>query len=64
MEAELIRVAVLGVVTAVFVMIISEKQPEIGLVLALAFGVIALVIAFGKRISIKAIMVSFSSIAK
>ncbi len=48
MEAELIRVAVLGVVTAVFVMIISEKQPEIGLALALAFGVIALVIAFGK----------------
>lgn len=48
MEAELIKVAVLGIVTAVFVMIVSEKQPEIGLVIALAFGVMALVIAFGK----------------
>ena len=31
-----------------FVVIVSEKQPEIGLVIALAFGVMALVIAFGK----------------
>lgn len=48
MGAELIRVAVLGIVVAVCVMIISEKQPEIGIVLVLAFSVIALVIAIGK----------------
>lgn len=48
MEAELIRIAILGIIAAIFVMILSEKRPEMGLLLALAFGVTALVIAFGK----------------
>lgn len=48
MEAELIRVAILGIVTAVIVIILSDKRPEMGMLLGLAFGVMALVIAFGK----------------
>ncbi|NLB77506.1 MAG: stage III sporulation protein AD [Clostridiaceae bacterium] len=48
MEAELIRIAILGIIAAIFVVVISEKKPEMGMLLGLVFGVIALMIAFGK----------------
>lgn len=48
MEVELIRVAVLGIVAAIFVMILSDKRPEMGLLLGIAFGVMALIIVLGK----------------
>ena len=48
MEAELIRIAILGIIAAIFVVVISEKKPEMGVMLGLIFGVIALTIAFGK----------------
>lgn len=48
MESELIRIAILGIIAAIFVVVISEKKPEMGMMLGLIFGVIALVIAFGK----------------
>lgn len=48
METELIRIAILGVIAAIFVVVISEKKPEMGMMLGLIFGVAALMIAFGK----------------
>ncbi|MGI6083839.1 MAG: SpoIIIAC/SpoIIIAD family protein [Acetivibrionales bacterium] len=48
MEAELIRIAILGIIAAIFTVVISEKKPELGMLLGLAFGVIALMMAFGK----------------
>ncbi|HHU90028.1 MAG TPA: stage III sporulation protein AD [Clostridiaceae bacterium] len=48
MEAELVRIAILGIIAAIFVVIISDKNPELGIMLGLIFGVIALMIAFGK----------------
>ncbi|MGI6122557.1 MAG: SpoIIIAC/SpoIIIAD family protein [Acetivibrionales bacterium] len=48
MEAELIRIAILGIIAAILAVVISEKKPEMGMLLGLAFGVIALLIAFGK----------------
>ncbi|MGI6622961.1 MAG: stage III sporulation protein AD [Clostridiaceae bacterium] len=48
MEAELFRVAALGIIAAILAVIISEKKPELGLLLGLAFGTIALMVAFSK----------------
>jgi len=48
METELIRIAILGIIAAIFVVVISEKKPEMGMMLGLIFGIIALMIAFGK----------------
>lgn len=48
METELIRISILGIIAAIFVVVISEKKPELGMLLGLAFGVITLMIAFGK----------------
>lgn len=52
MEEELIRIAILGIVTAVLAIVVSEKLPEMGLLMALAFGVVALLVAIGKAGSI------------
>ncbi|MCX7772079.1 MAG: stage III sporulation protein AD [Clostridia bacterium] len=48
MEAELIRVAAIGIVAAILSVVISDKRPEISMMIGVAFGVIALVVAFGK----------------
>lgn len=48
MEVELIRVAGIGIVAAILAVIISDKTPEMGMILGVAFGAMALVIAFGK----------------
>ena len=48
MEAELVRIAAIGIIAAILAVIISEKRPELGLLLGLAFGCIALMIAFSK----------------
>ncbi len=48
METELIRIAAIGIVAAIFAVVVSDKKPELGLLLGLAFGVMALIIAFGK----------------
>lgn len=48
MEAELIRIAGIGIVAALLAVVISERRPDLGMLLGLAFGVMALVIAFGK----------------
>jgi stage III sporulation protein AD len=48
MESELIRIAILGIITAIFAVVISDKKPEMGMMLGLVFGVIVLIIAFGK----------------
>ena len=48
MEAELFRIAVIGIVAAILAVIISEKKPELGLLLGLAFGIVVLVVAFSK----------------
>ncbi len=48
MEAELVRIAILGIIAAICAVIISGKNPEMGMILGLIFGVIALMIAFGK----------------
>lgn len=48
MEAELVRVAGIGIVAALFAVVVSDKKPELGMLLGVAFGVMALVVAFGK----------------
>lgn len=48
METELMRVAAIGIVAALFAVVVSDKKPELGLLLGLAFGAMALVIAFSK----------------
>lgn len=48
MEAELLRIAAIGIIAAALAVIISEKKPELGLLLGLAFGTITLVVAFSK----------------
>lgn len=48
METELIRIAAIGIVAAILAVVISDKKPELGMLLGVAFGVMALVIAFGK----------------
>ena len=50
MEAELVRIAILGIIAAIFVVIISDKNPELGIMLGLIFGVIALMIALEKPV--------------
>jgi len=48
MEAELIRIAAIGIVGAILAMVISEKRPEMAMMIGLAFGVMALVLIAGK----------------
>ncbi|HBR01672.1 MAG TPA: hypothetical protein DD738_03595 [Ruminiclostridium sp.] len=48
MEAELIRIAAIGLVAAIFAVVISDKKPEQGMLLGVAFGVMALMVAFSK----------------
>lgn len=48
MEAELIRIAAIGIVTAVMTVVVSQKQPELGMLISAAFGIMALIVAFGK----------------
>lgn len=48
METELIRVAGIGIIAAVLAVVVSEKRPEMGMMIGLAFGVMALIIAAGK----------------
>ncbi|NLU51875.1 MAG: hypothetical protein GXX10_03295 [Clostridiaceae bacterium] len=48
MEAELIRIAAIGIVTAVMAVVVSQKQPELGMLISAAFGIMALIVAFGK----------------
>jgi hypothetical protein len=38
MEAELIRIAAIGIVGAILAMVISEKRPEMAMLIGLAFG--------------------------
>lgn len=52
MEAELIRIAAIGIVAAIFAVVVSDKKPELGMLLGVAFGVMALMIAFGKASAI------------
>lgn len=48
MEAELIRIAAIGMVGAVLAIVISEKRPDIGMLIGIAFGVMALILVAGK----------------
>lgn len=48
METELIRIAGMGIVGAVLAVVVSEKKPEIGMLIGLAFGALALVMVAGK----------------
>ncbi len=48
METELIRIAAMGIVAAVLALVISDKRPEFGMLVGLAFAVIALWLILGK----------------
>lgn len=48
METELIRIAVIGIITAVIALFIKVHRPEMGVVLGLAFGAITLLVALSK----------------
>lgn len=48
MEAELIRIAAIGIVAAILAVVISEKKPELSMLVGIAFGIMALLVAFGK----------------
>lgn len=48
MEAELVRIAAIGIVASILAVVVSERKPEFGMLLGIAFGVMALIIAFGK----------------
>ncbi|HOK42472.1 MAG TPA: SpoIIIAC/SpoIIIAD family protein [Thermoclostridium caenicola] len=48
METELIRIAGIGIVGALLAVVVSEKKPEMGMLIGLAFGVLALVLVAGK----------------
>jgi len=48
METELIRIAGIGIVGAVLAVVVSEKKPEMGMLIGLAFGVLALTLVAGK----------------
>ena len=48
METELVRIAGIGIVGAVLAVLISEKKPEMGMLIGLAFGALALVLVAGK----------------
>lgn len=56
MEAELFRIAAIGIIAAILAVVISEKKPELGLLLGLAFGTVALMVAFGKAGSIVGVL--------
>jgi len=44
----LIRIAGIGIVGALLAVVVSEKKPEMGMLIGLAFGVLALVLVAGK----------------
>ena len=48
METELIRIAGIGIVGAVLAVVVSEKKPEMGMLIGLAFGALALAVVAGK----------------
>ncbi|HOQ75166.1 MAG TPA: SpoIIIAC/SpoIIIAD family protein [Thermoclostridium sp.] len=48
METELVRIAGIGIVGAVLAVVVSEKKPEMGMMIGLAFGALALAIVAGK----------------
>lgn len=48
METELIRIAGIGIVGALLAVVVSEKKPEMVMLIGLAFGVLALVLVAGK----------------
>jgi Stage III sporulation protein AC/AD protein family. len=48
MEAELIRIAGIGIVAAVLAVVVSEKKPEMAMLVGLAFGALALMLVAGK----------------
>jgi stage III sporulation protein AD len=52
MEAELIRIAGIGIVGAVLAVVIKENKPEMAVLVGLAFGVMALAVAAGKASAI------------
>lgn len=48
METELIRIAGIGIVGAVLAVVVSERKPEMGMLIGLAFGAMVLVLVAGK----------------
>ncbi len=44
----MIRIAGIGIVGALLAVVVSEKKPEMGMLIGLAFGVLALVLVAGK----------------
>lgn len=48
MEEELIRIAVMGVIAALLAIVITERKPEMGLMIGLVFGVIVLLMVASK----------------
>jgi len=44
----LVRIAGIGIVGAVLAVVVSEKKPEMGMMIGLAFGALALAIVAGK----------------
>ena len=56
MEAELIRIAAIGIIAAILGIVLSEKKPEMVILIGLAFGAAALIIAFSKAGAIIALI--------
>lgn len=52
METELIRIAGIGIVGAVLAVVVSEKKPEMGMLIGIAFGVLALAVVAGKTAAV------------
>ncbi|NLM75363.1 MAG: hypothetical protein GX187_04635 [Clostridiaceae bacterium] len=48
METELIRIAAVGIITAVIALIISVERPEMSVLLGLVFGILIMTVAFSK----------------
>lgn len=48
MENELIRIAGIGIIGAILAVVIAERKPEMAMLIGLAFGVLALILAASK----------------
>jgi len=48
MENELVRIAAIGIISAVIALMISAQRPEMSTLLGIAFGVLVLIVAFSK----------------
>ena len=48
METELIRIAGIGIIGAILAVVIAERKPEMAMLIGLAFGVMALILAAGR----------------